>query len=981
MDFSSTQSFAPVSRLLWKEYRSQRAFWFAMLLMGLAPQFLFRLLISDAGARINSIWCIAAAAPLLFIVGSMSILFAGEREERTSDWLVQLSVSPFWLLLAKWGFMLISALALMVALSVAAVAMVWELPSSPRQSDSMTGMTLTLWCFAGFVLWGSLGSLLSRRVVTAIPAMVFWWVMTLIVPVIWLPALLDSRMPGPAFYRYQEILCVLSFVLVGAADLWLGWRWCQGKYLDATKLDDLHSRVVQAFDVVTRRQRPRSRLPARVEFSNPWRREWQRLLWQERRRESYHRALFYIGCALGPFLAMLGVWHRSDLMNSILPMLAVYPLVMGILGFRFDGEGQPLRFLANRGVSAHVLWLVKHVTWFPRAFWIPGLVWLLAVVLESLFLTNRQAIGSLHRTTADAWSHASIVTWFVILTYGCGHLCAMILRRTVLAIAVTVGCCVIAVQWLSLMVTLQVPLWWSVGGVCAWIFGISWWLAPGWLMESRPLRRWSRWTAALIIPPLTLVGLVAAWRVFEVWNISLAPELAAEIDRQSKPITGREQQLLDQLAATIGGFNIATDFDPTRNTPDTDPAERRRLAAEHFWANNESRLNELLEITRAERGTSPRRYLELSGSSDGTPSRNLLPQQQLLLEAARLRTEEGRLSDALNYYCAGMRLASYWATGCGVVTRWQAERQQLYTLQSLITWADHPDQTGSALRSAVRRIQIEIALFPPMRETLVAEYRQELAELKSVIKYGPMSPPDQAGYGWVAGVLDVSRYLPWEQTRAELLLMNNLTALDHEAVNFRAMITKPGVDATELMEWTHSLFTAVKDDAIRTTFLLQRKQWTNHSLPFLVAEREVATREALLALSLMAWKLDHQKWPAELGEVLALDRSVLPPVVACDPWNGEPFHYQGSLINRQEDTSGRWVLLSTVGPNQLRDVYAHDAGQAQATSPVGLPLQIKDWRGSAARYDDRLKIEVVDGKVVMQLPNTFRYPEPARHPD
>ena len=57
---SSSQSFAPVSRLLWKEYRVQRAFWLAMLLFGMVPQFLIRMILpADQGAP-EMVWSSAA---------------------------------------------------------------------------------------------------------------------------------------------------------------------------------------------------------------------------------------------------------------------------------------------------------------------------------------------------------------------------------------------------------------------------------------------------------------------------------------------------------------------------------------------------------------------------------------------------------------------------------------------------------------------------------------------------------------------------------------------------------------------------------------------------------------------------------------------------------------------------------------------------------------------------------------------------------
>src|SRR5882757_7925359 len=93
---------APLSRLLWKEYRAQRSLWLAMLVLGVVPQILLRLTIGEAAPRVGLVWITVGVLPFLFVIGSTAILFAGEREERTVDWLLNLAAPPQWTLLAKW---------------------------------------------------------------------------------------------------------------------------------------------------------------------------------------------------------------------------------------------------------------------------------------------------------------------------------------------------------------------------------------------------------------------------------------------------------------------------------------------------------------------------------------------------------------------------------------------------------------------------------------------------------------------------------------------------------------------------------------------------------------------------------------------------------------------------------------------------------------------------------------------------------------
>src|SRR6185503_3929930 len=120
--------------------------------------------------------------------------------------------------------------------------------------------------------------------------------------------------------------------------------------------------------------------------------------------------------------------------------------------------------------------------------------------------------------------------------------------------------------------------------------------------------------------------------------------------------------------------------------------------------------------------------------------------------------------EALHYCCASLRLASFWAADCGMATRWEAERQQLHTLASLLKWASHPDQTSVLLRTAVRRVQAEIGRFPTMQETLAAEYRLDRTRLEDLVQHGwggHANAKDESG--WLSVVGEGSRYLPWER--------------------------------------------------------------------------------------------------------------------------------------------------------------------------------------------------------------------------
>lgn len=992
---SSSQSFAPVSRLLWKEYRVQRAFWLAMLLFGVVPQFLIRIFLSTDQGAAEMVWSMAAAASLLFVIGSTAILFAGEREERTHDWLRHLAVAPLWILVAKWGLVLIAALLLGLLLSVNAVLMVWSLPIS-REMDLPESISRGLWLFAGFFLWGSLGSLVSRRVVTAVPAMGFWWLMTMVMPMVWLPWIIGITYSHPWHQRTTEIVAALACVFVGLADIWLGWRWCQGKYLDAQVLDDLNTNLTAWLNRVRGRTLAVSRIPSRIESTNSWRREWQRLIWQERHRESYHRMLLYLAWMVVALLAMLTIAYQGNpMMPGILPLVLAFPLAMGLLGFRYDGQGQPIRFLAGRGVSARLVWMAKHAVWLPRAFWIPLVVCLTAAVAEMLTLPTSTTPRPVSNTLSDAWNHRGMVLLLVLVSYGSGQLAALFLRRMILAVTAGVVLNVSLANWLLTMQTLDVPLWWSVGTVAIWLFLLSYWYAPTWLLERRIPDRPLRLVAGLVLPPVLLVGSVAFWRADEVsgfgpasptlfavlhpqqyWLMTrsnygfdqrrlLVVELQGEIERQSRPMNPEQQAYADKLAVATGEMDKVSDYlEPVSHQADLTEAQRLELvrsAQEKFWAANEPRLKAILEVTQGEHGASPSRWRELRTAV-------FMPQQNLLLEAGRLRAEQGRLQDAITYYCASLRLASFWANGGGFAKRQTADLQQRRTLEHVIQWASRSDQTAESLKQGQQRLRRELSHFPSWRETLVAEYRFEESLLEDFIKTGAFNAEQSVNRrpGGRLLLAEVSRVLPWERRRARNLLEQDLMMCAQSTALTEYFLNQPGMDVAR---YEAALAPKEKSDAVHAHDTTPLLAGSLRAPVAAILNRETFVRETLLAFSLLIWKMEHAQWPDSLYQLLWPHGSDdLPMVTVIDPWSGELFHYNGQIVNELEGQGGRMELLSSVGPEQLREVPFDNAtdGDHRSIYPT-VNIGLRNWRGDRVKpqADDRLRIEILRGGLVL----------------
>lgn len=990
-----SQFLVPVGRLMWKEYRIQRSLWLAMLTFGIVPQLLIRLLASDPDLRVTGVWMTVVTIPIMFIIGSTAILFAGEREDRTCDWLLNLSVRPRWTLFSKWSFVAIAAIALIVVLSISAFALVWAIPqateatqvgSTPDSASTAAGILAIL---LGFLLWGSLGSLLSRRVITAVPAMGFLWIGTLVFVSVWLPWMLGLK----STQSEQTVVAIVMLVIACSANIWLGWRWCRGKYFDARTVSNGISRLREWTQRVRGASQVVARWPQGLELPSAAQREWQRLVWQERQRDQFHKWLAGAGCFLAILVPVAGRMTGSTLAELLILVMLATPLVIGALAFRFDGEGQPLQFLANRGVRLRRLWFAKHVVWLPRMTGILSLIWLVSLSAESLIhpIASGQSVSSI---SAGICRRQDVAICLVLLIYGAGQLMAMLFHRSTLSLAAGGMAAVVAGLWLGYMTELQVPLWWSVGGVIVCLYGWAWWLAPRWADERRFAKRYVQAVAVFVMPPIAILGGVALWRMSEIAGFEpgspslfalmyptesarLGPELGqraqviselkAEIARQQQPQTAADLEASNELSMTMGGVFSLSHFMPP-HAPGSEPVgdelqQELRLARAAFWAEHEPQLQRILKVAEQKQGASIRRWLELGSSSF------LTPDQQALLEAARLRTEEGRLEDALRYYCASLRLATFWATRSPLKYRETAQLQQAETLRLIVAWANHDDQTLPSLRTALKKIREELDLFPAWRETLVAQHLADIQTLNEQIQFGSHATSRQMPS---AGLQEIARHLPWERYRAHQLLERHLMATDIQLAQAADWLKHGiGMDVPRAMEH----FPNGRDDAQEARFEVTTPLVSGHSSQalFLFAQRllieqETVARSSMLALSLLAWKHEHGSWPRSLVELLtAGTRDSLPVSAVVDPWCGEQFQYSGTVTDPANPVV---ELLASVGPNQLREVPTNDPREPWRTFQNGLHTSRVSWTGGRMRPtdDDRVQLHYEEGQLLLKLP-------------
>ena len=976
----------PFGRMFWKEYRQQRALWLAILALGLIGQLVLRLVLPLGREVVEVLFSVPLSMPVFYLIGSSAMLFALEREERTSDWLVSLAAPPKWTLLAKCGFTFVSTLTLSIVMLLWAMVLTLgeRLPlddwGAPEVSVWWGSVAVAIWFGAVllfFFAWGTLGSLTGRRVVEAVPLALLWWLLIPSLPMaafaLWCSTFVSSPWFPADRDRYIGIGMGVAFLVVLITDVWLGWRWCRGQYVDAGCLDNLNERLTARWGWRTKRV---SRVLARVESEFSGWRVWQRLVWQERHRESLHRLLLAVVCAVAVMLPLFSLFQRDSITFAIIGLIAILPVSMGVLGFRFDVQGQQLRFLANRGVSPLAIWLAKHAVWLPRACWIPVVCWGVAWLAEWMLIPGafdtsileqnylREGRHHVMFVTGKWLPHWQTVMWFILLSYGAGQLASLLLRRFVLAAAVSLMLVGLLAGWLALMAHLDVPLWWSSGCLVVWMLVVTKWYSHHWLLERQTWAVTGCLAAALLFPPFVVAGVVANYRWLEVpgpvlnsrWLFALlylqeaerraafggedgglGEPLKAEIEWLQQPVPPDEREALEKLRVLLAGLNsvkvtsmpwLAAPTVPEMvhrvgnaepmevDTPADalDATRDQRLRAE-FWAANESRIKEIAKVVASQNHC---RGLKLNLPREDLSILHL--PQRLLLEAGRLRTDEGRPEEALDYYCAALRMAQFVSEGDYPIHAWSlGNSQQNEILTVLVEWSNRMAAANKSLLPAIGRIRDELARFPSIQTAVVHEH-----VIHATLLPEWLAEPDIADH---APGAYLASFLPTEFVRTRRVKDQKLFWQWHHIRSFETFLQQPGVNAPRMHELALMQDGGLQRDerqSAKTPLAWMSHSTFDHSTREKVVNRVATIRLTLLAMTLLEWKRVHGAMPDYLENlapfVVADGRikpeRVLPVMSLNDPWTGEKFLYSGAALRAYEAKYGDlpFIAIYSEGP-------------------------------------------------------------------
>ena len=510
-------------RLVWKENRTQRPLWLALLiatpLMQTALLMLnwitdgFRPMLLTDHLRMGLLG-ISYAASAVYVLGCGATLFSVDHETGTFDFQRVLPANQprvFW---SKVGFALASATLLTLLLWIMTRGVfVWTLPSEGTAYGGF-GVLFLIEVF----LWSILCSLLIRQplwgVVSAIAAQSV--MLYFVVPFLGGP-LIDSDWPG-SNSSYVPTRIGVILVLCGA-EIVLGKLW----YEDRLRLP--RWRIGLTRDSV-------ASYPADAElppYIGQRQIGWSRLLWLSWRDGRW----VMIGV-----LAWYG-YHFFTLKNVREWELLMLPafvgsFMFGVFAFAPEQWGGRFRYLTERGCSPRFAWLSRQVLWIPP---------LLLMCAGTLWKRSLEEATYQHASSHAAFDvmMAAVVP---LIAYASGQLAAMLIRSSVVAIAVGMALTIFGGIWGGLMTSWLAPTWWSVGSLPVIALFVTWLKANDWVEERRGRAARRRLWLGLGVPIVLLLTTCATYRVLQIPAVMLPAEWD-EDSRVLARLTPSEKETLD----------------------------------------------------------------------------------------------------------------------------------------------------------------------------------------------------------------------------------------------------------------------------------------------------------------------------------------------------------------------------------------------------------------------------------------------------
>lgn len=898
-------------RVAWKEYRMLRGFWLAVLVLGMLMQWAMVQLSFKTTDFSGTMLLVAWGAAALYAVGAAVTLFSAESEEQTRGFLLNLPGRWLPMFAAKVAIAVISAFTLGLILCATGGLInggTWASVARFQDLAAIGGVAVL-----EALAWGLLFSLwMKQPLLAAVLAMAA--ASFSIQVAIGLTPTIHYQTFSIKSCREAIPMRLLLTLLVFTVDVLLGMRWFQiapSRVREKNRLANLGASLSDAVRTFTGSK-------------GTHRSVMTRLIWQTS-RESWKTMLASIPIAIFLMVAIaipLGAFHLSGDLASPMITLLFLPALFGAFVFRADQRGDSRQFLVAHAARPRYVWLARHL------FWGTGLFAIMLVVGIAIWVTFGWDMNrTLHKASVNGyggntyhhpplkelWQLAfhlqqgeyfallyTSMSWASIFTaYALGQFCSLMLRREVLAGLLALVLSVVLAAWVLATGFWQLSALWFVLPIGVGAMLATWLRMPDWVVSRNRVRTWVLPIAAVAVPLVLAVVTLPSARL---------SQLMAEQGH------GKFMEKIRQ-------------YDAGRAA-----GEETALAYERFHATlskevgpSEDGIADLIAITQKPTCRFP---FAVDLQIPNSPHKLLGDLTYVLTKDAQRLQSSGNLEAALERYLAIVRMQKHALSHQPSSTVESIQRNGIIYSgrrlpridKSILAWAKHSDQTSELLRKAVAGLQLRktgawLQSSPTINiRTAILADREQIRD----VLLGKKSPIffENGGSGrWSDYLAYLANQFSWEQQRG-------LRALDirtKQILNYVEMACCRaneywGCDADarrQLVAGEYSwdqeapmpnrlayghdgnAFYRASYNALQasTSYLVTRELNIRIRVPqFLqtTLDAEVRRYGLITQLALLAYRLDHQRYPETLRELVPKYL----PSLRTDPYSDAPFEYR-----------------------------------------------------------------------------------------
>jgi hypothetical protein len=938
-----------VNRLIWQEYRSQRAIWLAV--FAAVCLLLFMIRVNTQPVPLQYSVFMAICGGVAFAVLSLIVSFSGEVDNRTDVFLRMLPCSTRDLVTGRLlgcavgaALFVPAVVCFIFALEVILLGfnLIWpaviQFETDQRPFDGMTStfgedLAFALAFSFAVVSIAFAGSLLTRKVFTTILL-----VSVLVIVMFNLAFMIAHVMIGggytaglsatqlaPWYAGTGMLVFVIALSLVGP--------WHRGQIPFS-----LRGRFSQSAE------KPRS---ARSRWwPSYWTNAWLiRLAVKPASRSRVMRTLVWKELRsvvpFMPFAVLAMICGYAFDLNSITPptFMVFVPLFVcfecGQRSLRDDQRSGTLRTLASMGLSPGTVWMAKTLVWLGTAIASISVILLLDFLLawwapadRSLWRPGstpmlRFFVGTLYLDVLSAYGIAAIVAAFSV-----GQLAAAWIERQILAFAVGLLSMFFVVVLGAMFSDFGWSLWLTAVPISAVLFAIAGWTSTEWVEGRWSWRIVLRRTAMLVVPVVVCIALGWSWWRYEPqWVMSWLrgfPPFRQSINYQpsDKLIRQMDGSFWKEVTSARDEASPWNRFSRLLLSVESVPlsvARRDGRWPYQSFAGPESAENitKLLEpfgdLVSQSADAWPDVPVEMT-----SPWENSLSPLAIvgaLIEDARLKTAAGQYQDAGRRLILAVKLARKIALQTASWDKWRtcllAEQSALDHLRALTNAhsaeLELPKLYGSLQESVLVKFdsdQRPIVLFPdprPMlhRRTLYAgllygidsneDYR------KSVSGRFPLRDYAGVPHLWLSGFhgSDIGRQVDLMSYSEMLVRMR----LNDVPIGGSMLFDGRSIPIVEYHHQNHFrlLDRPALWDLLTDVEVLNRIPASNSAI-IAMATAMANERSTLLTLLLQQHRKEHGSFPATLFD-LNID-PVAQRLVRIDPFTGNAFFYAPSGVSK-----------------------------------------------------------------------------------